>query len=466
MSPATISPRRVFEHRLSAALVAYDMLVCVAAMAAAYYLRLHAPSNLLAPLRHAPELYVGAAPVVVLLWLLGFYLMNLYDIRRFQSPFAELLATFGGVTVATLLVAASSFLSHTDYSRAILILFWGAGLVLTVAERGAFALYRSNALRRGKGGSRTAIVGCGELGQVVAERIRRYHSLGYTQVGFVSTDDGPDSVGGFPVLGKLEELPEIIEEHSVDEVLVAQRDLDVDRLMTVISRCRELPVQFNLVAGPLQLLTGGAEISGLADLPVVPLERRHFPWWQSALKRAMDVVLGAILLVLAAPLLVIAALLIRRETKASAIFAQERVGRDGKPFTMLKFRTMAPSADPYADAPLDENDERVTRIGRWLRRYSLDELPQLINVLRGEMSLVGPRPEMSFIVERYAPWQQRRLEVRPGLTGLWQILGRKDLPLRENIEYDFYYLNNRSLLMDLAILLRTIPAVLRARGAY
>ncbi len=147
-------------------------------------------------------------------------------------------------------------------------------------------------------------------------------------------------------------------------------------------------------------------------------------------------------------------------------YRQERLGRDGEEFQILKFRTMRPKADPYAPSPTDDNDERITPIGRWLRRFSLDELPQLINVLRGEMSLVGPRPEMPFIVERYQPWQRLRLQVRPGLTGLWQILGRKDLPLVENIEYDFYYINNRSLLMDLVILLRTVPVVLRGRGAY
>ncbi len=435
-------------------------------MAAAYYLRLHAPTSLLAPLKHGPELYVGAAPVVVVLWLLGFHAMNLYEIRRFQSPFAELLASFGGVTFATLLIAAASFLSHTDYSRAILVIFWAAGLALTVIERGAFALYRSNALRRGKGGSRTVIVGCGELGQLVADRIGRYQSLGYTPVGFVATGDAPDSVGGFPVLGSFHDLPQIIEEHHVDEVLVARPDLDVDGLMTLISQCRDRAVTFSLVAGPLQLLTTGAEISGLADLPVVPLERQHFPWWERALKRAMDLVIGGIMLLLLLPLFAVIAILIRRETGAGALFYQERIGRDGEPFTMLKFQTMHPSSDPYAPAPTGENDERITVTGRWLRRYSLDELPQLINVLRGEMSLVGPRPEMPFIVEQYAPWQRRRLEMKPGITGLWQILGRKDLPLRDNIEYDFYYIHNHSLLMDLAILLKTIPVVLRGRGAY
>ena len=133
---------------------------------------------------------------------------------------------------------------------------------------------------------------------------------------------------------------------------------------------------------------------------------------------------------------------------------------------MHKFRSMRPDADPYAEAPDDEGDPRVTPIGAWLRRYSLDEVPQLWNVLKGDMTLVGPRPEMPFIVDQYEPWQRRRLEVKPGLTGLWQVLGRKDLPLRENIEYDFYYLTNRSLLLDLVILLKTVGVVLRGRGAY
>jgi len=133
---------------------------------------------------------------------------------------------------------------------------------------------------------------------------------------------------------------------------------------------------------------------------------------------------------------------------------------------MLKFRTMRLDAEPYAHSPEGPRDDRVTPLGRWLRKYSLDELPQLLNVLRGDMSLVGPRPEMPFIVAQYEPWQRRRLDAVPGLTGLWQILGRKDLPLRDNIEYDFYYIRNQSLLLDLAIFLRTIPIVIFGKGAY
>lgn len=449
------------------ALLAADTLACLTAVVAAYLLRLYAPTSWLAPLGHPPEVYLQAAPVILALWLLSFFARDLYDVRRFRSPLAELVATIRAVSMAAILVAAASFLSRFDYSRAMLILFWLTGMVLAVGARALLARYRRTVLSRPAAESRTVIVGCGDLGRVVAERIRHYHSFGYTLVGFVCAGDNPPAeIAGLPVLGHLDDLPDLLEAHRIDEVLVANPDLDVDRVMTVIASCRELPVQFHLVAGPLQLLTGAMEISGLADLPVVPLGRRHFAAWEEAVKRALDVVGSLLLLVLSAPLWLVLPPLIRRDTGAGALFRQERIGLDGKPFIMLKFRTMRASADPYAPAPTDDDDERVTPLGRWLRRFSLDELPQLINVLRGEMSLVGPRPEMPFLVEQYRPWQRLRLQVRPGLTGLWQILGRKDLPLVENIEYDFYYISHRSLAMDLMIMLRTIPVVLFGKGAY
>ncbi|HNM45706.1 MAG TPA: sugar transferase, partial [Candidatus Sumerlaeota bacterium] len=147
-------------------------------------------------------------------------------------------------------------------------------------------------------------------------------------------------------------------------------------------------------------------------------------------------------------------------------FAQDRVGRNGRRFRIWKYRTMLTSAPTYAVAPTEEMDPRITRFGRWLRKTSLDELSQLLNVLRGDMSIVGPRPEMPFIVDQYEPWQRRRLDVKPGLTGLWQVIGRKNLPLHLNMQYDLYYIKNQSILLDIEILLRTIPAVLKGKGAF
>jgi lipopolysaccharide/colanic/teichoic acid biosynthesis glycosyltransferase len=171
-------------------------------------------------------------------------------------------------------------------------------------------------------------------------------------------------------------------------------------------------------------------------------------------------------LFLTAPLVLWCAYKTRRTSPGPAFITQERAGRNGTSFRMHKFRTMWSDVDRYAVAPTDVSDPRITDYGRWLRGTSIDELPQLINVIKGEMSLVGPRPEMPFIVENYDDWQRRRLSVKPGITGLWQILGRKDLPMHTNLQYDFYYIRNRSLTLDASILLRTIGAVLSRRGAF
>lgn len=196
----------------------------------------------------------------------------------------------------------------------------------------------------------------------------------------------------------------------------------------------------------------------VVDPPRRPLYR--------TVKRVADFVLSLSLVVLCLPLMVGIAVAVPLQTRQSPLFLQRRIGYREKPFTMLKFRTMYAEASAYAPSPDHAQDRRVTSIGRWLRKYSLDELPQFLNVLAGQMSIVGPRPEMPFLVDRYQPWQRQRLNAAPGMTGLWQIVGRKDLPLRDNLEYDFFYIKHQSLRLDLAIFLRTLPIVITGKGAY
>lgn len=466
MSRPIPSPRRAFDERYALALVAADALVCAAAVLAAYWLRCRIAEPFLAPMGHPITVYLPAIPWVIGLWLITFHGFDLHQMRRFISPVGEMTAVFRAVTLTALMVAAASFLSRTDYSRAMLFLFWGCALPLSLASR---ALLRQAALKlrlRGEGRARAVVVGCGELARLVAHRVRDHHALGYELVGFAAVHDCPADVEGYPVLGRLEDLPAVIREHRIDEVLVARPDIDPGALMAAVEACEGLVVEFHLVAGPLQVLTEHAELSGLADLPVIELPTRPFPRRQYAVKRLLDVIASLLLIIPLAPLMLVIALLVRRETGAAPFFRQTRVGHRSAPFTMYKFRTMLPEAEPYADAPRRLEDERITRTGRWLRRSSLDELPQLFNVLKGDMSLVGPRPEMPYIVEEYEPWQRRRLDVKPGITGLWQVLGRKDLPLRENLQYDFYYIRNWSIWLDLTIILKTIPVVIGGRGAY
>lgn len=203
----------------------------------------------------------------------------------------------------------------------------------------------------------------------------------------------------------------------------------------------------------------------LSVLEGLPLRKASGKFYEPG-KRILDILFSALTLFLLLPLLVFIACKIRSNSAGPILINQERVGRGGRKFLFFKFRTMYKNVPLYAPAPRRDDDPRVTSSGRILRKYSLDELPQLWNVLKGDMSLVGPRPEMPFIVEKYEPWQRARLEVKPGITGLWQIFGRKDRPLEENIEYDFYYLYHRSFFLDLAIILKTIPHLIFPKGAY
>jgi exopolysaccharide biosynthesis polyprenyl glycosylphosphotransferase len=462
--------RRRFDQRFVALLALADIAACSAGLLAAYAVRHWFPHIFHSNLHQPITVYSHALPWVLALWLITFHALGLYEVRRFVSRLAQLAATSRAASLATLLVAAASFLSKISYSRAMLPMFWVFATALACALRFALGGYRRWAMTRGGMAARAVVIGCGDLGRVAARRMREYGTFGYDPIGFVSAcddlEEGVDEIEGFPVLGQLPDLARIVGDHQVDEVLVARPDISTDDLMTAVQSCERLPVEFHLIAGPLDVLTANTEFSGVADLPVVELKARDFPPWKRFTKRIMDLVGGTVLLTVSALPMLLIAWLIRRQTGGSAMFKQTRIGYRGREFTMYKFRTMYGDADPYAPSPADPGDERITPVGRFLRRFSLDELPQLFNVLKGDMSLVGPRPEMPFLVEQYRPWQRRRLEAKPGMTGLWQILGRKDLPLIDNIEYDFYYIRNQSLLLDITILLKTVAVVLNTRGAY
>ena len=239
-------------------------------------------------------------------------------------------------------------------------------------------------------------------------------------------------------------------------------------LLNLVVACNESRTvgQFSIVTDMFGVIADQAGPSDVNGLPIKVLRSTGLSKAQQVGKRCMDLSLAGFIGILTLPFIPVISILIRISSPGPAIFRQRRIGKDGESFIMYKFRTMHAEVDEYAEAPIEPNDPRILSVGRWLRRTSLDELPQLWNVIRGEMSMVGPRPEMPFIVEHYEAWQRQRLTVKPGITGLWQILGRKDLPLHANLEYDFYYIQNQSLLFDLTILLKTIPVVIFGKGAY
>jgi len=273
-------------------------------------------------------------------------------------------------------------------------------------------------------------------------------------------------VAGYPVLGGLDELRRVAREFEVREVFVAAPGLGHTRMLALVLDCEDLDITFRVVTKLFEVLTSTASPELVDDVPLVRLGRQDSHALYEPLKRAFDVVGALLVLLFTAPFLAWCIWRIRRTSEGPAVFRQERVGLGGRVFEMYKLRTMRSDVEPYAGAPRSGDDARITRVGRWLRETSADELPQLVNVLKGDMSLVGPRPEMPFIASGYDEWQRRRLAVKPGITGLWQILGRKDLPMHDNLQYDFYYIRNRSLALDISILIRTTGAVLARRGAF
>jgi exopolysaccharide biosynthesis polyprenyl glycosylphosphotransferase len=312
------------------------------------------------------------------------------------------------------------------------------------------------------------IVGTGETARRALLRIVDHPEIGYELVGLVGrTDDPPPrAINHVPYLGSIERLTDLIRAHKIEEVFLADPKVPDDDKLNLVARCDETGVNFKIVSQMFEVTSPQIRIDILDDLPVIPLQSGEMGPVPAAIKRVMDTVIALALLIVLLPFAALIAIWIRLDSPGPALFAHDRIGRHGRRFRLWKFRTMTTETNPYDMAPTDPNDPRITRAGRWLRRFSLDELPQLWNVVRGEMSMVGPRPEMPQIVERYEPWQRIRLEVKPGVTGLWQIIGRKNLPLELNLEYDLYYIKNQSLLLDLVILLKTIPAVVFGRGAY
>jgi len=413
--------------------------------------------------------YVHALPIVVAPWIFTCWLFGIYASQRMKTVVDELQRLLRGVALGLLVLAAIGFfVKELQFGRFVVLAAAGMNLMLQGASRVAFHRIEKRMRRSGEHDVKVLIAGTGVAAIRLLQKLQDHPETGYRVVGFL--DDTHDTTGkdvaNRPVLGHVDELREIALRQGVSEIFVAMPSLGHTRLLSLVLECEDLGITFRVVTNLFEVLTAGSPLDLVDDLPLVQLGRDRPNPSYALIKRTLDLIGATLGLLLAGPVLLACAWRIRRGGARSAFFAQTRIGLHGRPFTCYKLRTLREDADPYTVAPQTCEDSRITPVGRFLRRSSLDELPQLWNVLRGEMSLVGPRPEMPFIVDRYDEWQRRRLTVKPGLTGLWQILGRKDLPMHANLQYDFYYIRNRGVALDLSILLRTIGAVLSRRGAF
>lgn len=377
-------------------------------------------------------------------------------------------------------LAILAFLLRSEVGRAYVLVAFPVGLALLLVGRWAWRKWLLRQRLAGRFLHRAVLMGERQKSAHVAEQIARDGVTGFQIVGAITEHGGAshDLAPGIPVLGDYGSLDRVLREARADTVVFTGADTIDPRGM------RELGWQLertstNLVVAPALTDVAGPRIHArpVAGLPLIQVDYPVFTGQKYATKRAFDLVVGTLLLVLLSPLFLFITLAVRRDSPGPAIFSQERVGLNGERFHMLKFRSMVVDAESHLPTLLDRtdgngvlfkmrSDPRVTRVGAVLRRYSLDELPQLINVLRGEMSLVGPRPPLASEVERYDDWARRRLLVRPGITGLWQTQGRSDLSWDDSVRLDLYYVENWSLTGDIVILYRTARAVVQAQGAY
>jgi len=429
---------------------------------------------------HDVSAYLPFGPVFAALILLDFRVSRVYREWRGRTWLDHVYRIINAVAKSVVVILAATFVVQPlQYSR--LLLVEAAVIIMVVLSLSrtvhSWALGRLHS--RGIGAVRVIIVGGGEIGRTVMRAIVGRPQLGYQIVGFV--DDHPEigttDIGRFRALGPVENLAWLLDQQPVDEVIITLPWSAHRKIMRIVRDCEERQLSARIVPDLFQMSLSHVDVDDLAGVPLISVRAIGLGRTALIVKRAMDIAGATLALVLGAPVLALLAVAIRLDSPGRVIFSQTRVGQNGSRFRMLKFRSMRMGSEDEleslrglneSDGPTFKirDDPRVTRVGRILRRHSLDELPQFWNVLRGEMSLVGPRPPLPDEVARYQDWHVRRLEVRPGLTGLWQVSGRSLLSFDEQVLLDIHYVENWSIWLDLQILLRTVPQVLLADGAF
>jgi len=421
------------------------------------------------------QAYTQTYPAFLLLYValivMACMSQHLYRTSTEIRGLEESLKVAKAVGSATVLLVLFIFVSgNKEISRMVVASAGVANIGALAGWRYARRLYVLKRARRGEGVSRALIVGAGRLGQTLALWLENNRQLGYSVCGFLDAHPNGDA----RVLGSIHDLKKVALEQFADQLFVT---LPADRevVKEICVEARRLRLNLNVVPDIYDGLGWHAPLRSIGGFPVIELHGRPIPAFGLAVKRVIDVVVASVGLILVAPVLAFAALWIRLDSRGPVTYSALRVGKKGRKFRCHKLRTMVDDADAHKEKLRNanerngpffkmENDPRVTRCGRLLRKYSIDEVPQLVNVLRGDMSLVGPRPHPVDDYERYTLEHLRRLDVKPGITGLWQIKARRDPSFETNMARDLEYIENWSLRMDLGILLKTIPAILRADG--
>ena len=411
-----------------------------------------------------------------ILWVLIMAVLSVYDghknLRIVDEYTSLTLSTiFAGITLAGFL-----YLTYRDTSRALFILFIILTYILLLTWRAFIRILyrvRNSSMNLGQ---HILILGAGIVGHDVEARISEHKHLGVIMEGFLDDDLAKRSKQP-NILGSLNDTRIIVKERGITDIVIALPTRAYEKVNSLVSELQDLAVQIWIVPDYFNLVLHQAKVEDFVGLPMLDLRAPALIENQRLIKRVFDIFIVLLFLIPALVFMILISLAIVLDDGFPILFKQQRVGENGRLFTMYKFRTMVRGAEHMRNLveQTDENgnlihkrrdDPRITRVGQFLRRLSLDEIPQLLNVLRGHMSLVGPRPELPYLVKKYQPWQRKRFAVPQGMTGWWQIHGRSDRPMHLNTEDDLYYIQNYSIWLDIQILIRTIWIVIRGKGAY
>jgi exopolysaccharide biosynthesis polyprenyl glycosylphosphotransferase len=459
------------------------LVVDFAVISAAFYLSWHFRYELGLGGDVEPEDYVPYAVyaplqlVLAIILPLLFYFSGLYRLPRpsivdiapgvIRDASLGVMMLFVGATMARYPASSRLTFIFVFVSASFAVLFGRVlvGLVLGLLHRRGIAL------------ERVLVVGDSNRGRMVMQGLAAQRNRGYHVVGFLS-ETADDDFGRFRCLGTLDQLARVIDSHDVTQVIVALPPALHEKVLATLDQCRSGGLTFKVIPDMYEMRLSLVDTDTVLGIPLIGLREVSIQGWNRVVKRAIDVVVSSLILSVFSPFMLAIAAIIKLESPGGpVIFRHTRIGKDGVPFTMFKFRSMRPNAADERPLLEDQNeaigplfkirqDPRLTRVGRFIRRFSVDELPQLFNVLRGDMSLVGPRPPIPSEVEQYEDWHKKRLAVSPGMTGLWQVSGRSELDFDEMVMYDIYYIEHWSLSLDFRILLRTIPTVLSGGGAF
>lgn len=457
--------RHHYQALITLSLLVVDVFSITLGFFLAYRLRLIIP--LPEPARGVPG-FAQFWPLLVVqvISIVGaFFFGKMYHRRRTRYSSDDFATIFSGVSVGTLIsiaVAALTFKGDptvTDFPRVMVIYAWLLTIALVILMRGLQARVQRSLQLRGIGRTRVVVVGSAEPAATVLQRLAQNPRLGYDLVGLVPYD-GQRPWYDVRLLGSLDDLSKLVSREAVDEVIIALPNASSQDLLNVISRCDRSTISIKVLPDQFQIMAGQMSISELSGLPLLNLRDVALRGWKLTLKRTIDLVGSAVGLVLLSPLLFLIAILIKLDSPGPALYTQERMGLDGKRFHVIKFRTMRTDAEQHGPGWTRPDDPRKTRLGAFLRRTNLDELPQLINVLIGDMSLVGPRPERPVFVEEFRkriPRYMERHRERAGMTGWAQVNGlRGDSSIEERTQYDLWYIENWSVWLDIKIILMTI----------